>query len=73
MREIIKGGFHKGFAINNRSRQTSFAANYNTLKLGKAESFQHSKYKGECIVRNAGPYKNANAMGWVSVMIKYLL
>ena len=98
MREIIKGGFHKGFAINNRSRQTqllkkhylerltmnikteialgliftfliiafsqtSFAANYDTLKLGKAAFFQHSKYKGECVVSNAGPYKNANAMG----------
>lgn len=42
--------------------QASFAG-CNVLKSGQAAFFEHSKYRGDCVVRIIGRYANAKAIG----------
>lgn len=43
--------------------QVSFAGQCDTLKRGQAAFFEHSKYRGACIVRNIGRYSNSKGIG----------
>jgi hypothetical protein len=43
--------------------QVAFAANCDTLKPGQAAFFEHSKYRGACVVRNIGRYSNSQGIG----------
>jgi len=43
--------------------QVSFAGRCDTLKSGQAAFFEHSKYRGTCVVRKPGRYANAKSVG----------
>jgi len=43
--------------------QVSLAGRCDTLKPGQAAFFEHSKYRGTCVVRKPGRYANAKSIG----------
>jgi len=43
--------------------QVSFAGRCDVLQTGQAAFFEHSKYRGACVIRNIGRYVNSTGIG----------
>jgi len=60
---IVSSGAMAQIVTHDHRRQSSERGPCDTLKPGEAAFFEHSKYRGACVVRKFGRYSNSNGIG----------